>query len=177
MNKVSIIVPVYNIEKYLAKCLDSLINQTLEDIEIICVNDGSTDNSAEILNEYAQKDCRIKIINQDNAGLSAARNTGINAANGEYIGYVDSDDWIDLNFYEKLYNAAKDTDADIVKLQELNALAASIIKKKYFLNLKNPQPPKIQMKNSDYVIFLTNRMYGIRFTNYQKLKNIIYTSG
>ena len=98
MNKVSIIVPVYNIEKYLAKCLDSLINQTLEDIEIICVNDGSTDNSAEILNEYAQKDCRIKIINQDNAGLSAARNTGINAANGEYIGYVDSDDWIDLNF-------------------------------------------------------------------------------
>ena len=62
---------------------------------------------AEILNEYAQKDCRIKIINQDNAGLSAARNTGINAANGEYIGYVGSDDWIDLNFYEKLYNAAK----------------------------------------------------------------------
>ena len=149
--------------------MDSLINQTLEDIEIICVNDGSTDNSAEILNEYAQKDCRIKIINQDNAGLSAARNTGINAANGEYIGYVDSDDWIDLNFYEKLYNAAKDTDADIV-VAGIKRVGGEHYKEKYFLNLKNPQPPKIQMKNSDYVIFLTNRMYGIRFTNYQKLK-------
>ncbi len=137
MNKVSIIVPVYNIEKYLAKCLDSLINQTLEDIEIICVNDGSTDNSAEILNEYAQKDCRIKIINQDNAGLSAARNTGINAANGEYIGYVDSDDWIDLNFYEKLYNAAKDTDADIV-VAGIKRVGGEHYKEKVFLKFEEP---------------------------------------
>ncbi len=137
MNKVSIIVPVYNIEKYLAKCLDSLINQTLEDIEIICVNDGSTDNSAEILNEYAQKDCRIKIINQDNAGLSAARNTGINAANGEYIGYVDSDDWIDLNFYEKLYNAAKDTDADIA-VAGIKRVGGEHYKEKVFLKFEEP---------------------------------------
>lgn len=113
MVKVSIIVPVYNVEKYLEKCLDSLINQTLKDIEIICVNDGSKDNSLKILEKYSQKDNRIIIINQDNAGLSVARNSGIDIAKGEYIGFVDSDDWVDLDFYEKLYNSAIKNDADI----------------------------------------------------------------
>ena len=102
MPKISVIVPVYNVEKYLARCLDSIINQTLADIEIICINDGSTDNSLEILNDYAKKDSRIKIIDQTNAGLSCARNAGMQIAQGEYIGFVDSDDWIDLDFYEKL---------------------------------------------------------------------------
>ena len=105
--KVSIIVPVYNVEKYLAQCLDSLINQTLKEIEIICVNDGSKDNSAKILTAYAQKYVRIKIINQTNQGLSAARNNGISVATGEYIGFVDSDDWVDIDFYKKLYSAGK----------------------------------------------------------------------
>lgn len=114
MVKVSIIVPVYNVDKYLEKCLDSLINQTLKDIEIICVNDGSTDTSQKILEKYSKKDNRITIINQDNAGLSVARNSGIDIAKGEYIGFVDSDDWIDSDFYEKLYNSAKNNDADIV---------------------------------------------------------------
>lgn len=114
MTKVSIIVPVYNVEKYLSECLESLISQTLSDIEIICVNDGSEDSSFKILEEYAQKDKRIVVINQENSGLSAARNTGMRFANGEYIGFVDSDDWIDSNFYEKLYNSAKNNDADIV---------------------------------------------------------------
>lgn len=113
MPKISVIVPVYNVEKYLARCLDSIINQTLADIEIICINDGSTDNSLEILNDYAKKDSRIKIIDQTNAGLSCARNAGMQIAQGEYIGFVDSDDWIDLDFYEKLYTAAKKYDADI----------------------------------------------------------------
>lgn len=113
MIKVSIIVPVYNVEKYLEKCLDSLINQTLKDIEIICVNDGSTDTSQKILEKYSKKDNRITIINQENAGLSVARNSGIDIAKGEYIGFVDSDDWVDLNFYEKLYNSAIENDADI----------------------------------------------------------------
>ena len=111
--KVSIIIPVYNVEKYLAKCLDSIINQTLKDIEIICVNDGSTDNSLEILTDYAISDSRVIIINQKNAGLSAARNTGIDAATGEYIGFVDSDDWVDTNFYENLYNEAVNNQCDI----------------------------------------------------------------
>ena len=113
MVKVSVIVPVYNVEKYLKRCLDSLVNQTLSDIEIICVNDGSTDGSAQILEEYAKKDNRIKIITQVNSGLSEARNAGIKAANGEYIGLVDSDDFVDKEFYEKLYNAAISNNCDI----------------------------------------------------------------
>ena len=85
MPKLSIVVPIYNMEKYLKQCLNSCINQTLKDIEIICVNDGSTDNSLNIIREYAAKDSRIKIINQDNQGLSMARNNGFDIASGEYV--------------------------------------------------------------------------------------------
>lgn len=113
MAKISVIIPVYNSEKFLKKCLDSIINQTLNDIEIICIDDGSTDKSLRILNNFADKDNRITIINQKNSGPSAARNKGIEIAKGEYIGFVDSDDWIDLDFYEKLYNSAKKYDADV----------------------------------------------------------------
>ena len=113
MPKISIIVPVYNTEKYLEKCLNSLINQTLKDIEIICVNDASTDNSINILKQYEQKDSRIKVIEQEHLKQGAARNNGTKYVTGEYIGYVDSDDWIDLDYYEKLYNAAKKHNLDI----------------------------------------------------------------
>ena len=113
MVKISIIIPVYNSEQFLEKCLNSIINQTFKDIEIICIDDGSTDKSLKILNNFADKDNRITIINQKNSGPSAARNKGLEIAKGEYVGFVDSDDWIDLNFYEKLYNNAKKYDADI----------------------------------------------------------------
>lgn len=113
MAKVSIIVPVYNTEKFLEKCLNSLIGQTLQDIEIVCVNDGSTDNSLKILTDYANKDSRIIIINQENKMQGAARNAGTAVATGEYIGFVDSDDWVDLDYFEKLYNTAKKYDMDI----------------------------------------------------------------
>ncbi len=113
MIKVSIIVPVYNVEKYLTECLNSLVGQTLKDIEIVAVNDGSKDNSLRILEEYAEKDKRIKIINQKNAGLSAARNRGVEAATGEFVAFIDSDDWVDLDFCEKLYTAATEEKADI----------------------------------------------------------------
>ena len=116
MFKVSIIIPVYNTEKYLRKCLDSVCNQTLQDIEIICVNDCSPDDSLEILKEYASNDNRIKIINfTENKGVAVARNTAIEQAKGEYIGFVDSDDYVDLDFYEKLYNTAKSENAEIAK--------------------------------------------------------------
>mgnify|MGYP002521133433 CR=1 FL=1 len=116
MPKVSVIIPVYNTEKYLRKCLDSVCNQTLSDIEIICVNDCSPDNSLEILKEYAKKDNRIKIINfEENKGAAVARNTGIDEAKGEYLGFVDSDDYPDIDFYEKLYNKAVETGADCAK--------------------------------------------------------------
>ncbi len=111
MVKVSIIVPVYNSEKYIEKCLNSLINQTLKEIEIIIVNDGSTDNSLEIIRKFS--DSRIKIIDKANGGQSSARNKGLETVCGEYIGFIDSDDWIDLDYYEKLYSAAVKYDADI----------------------------------------------------------------
>lgn len=118
MPKISVIIPVYNTEKYLRKCLDSVCNQTLSDIEIICINDCSQDNSFEILKEYSLKDKRIRLIDfKENKGAAAARNKGIEEANGEYIGFVDSDDFIDLDFYEKLYNKAIETEADCVKGQ------------------------------------------------------------
>lgn len=160
MIKVSIIVPVYNVEKYLEKCLDSLINQTLKDIEIICVNDGSTDTSQEILEKYSKKDNRITIINQDNAGVSVARNSGIDIAKGEYIGFVDSDDWVDLNFYEKLYNSAIENDADIA--------VSSIIRwrkynKKYRVKYENKVYTTLQEKISACFIpkicYVWNKLY------------------
>jgi len=114
--KVSIVVPVYNVAPYLGRCLDSLVGQTLRDIEIICVDDASTDNSLEILREYEKRDSRIHVIALGkNSGVATARNAGIDAARGEYLGFVDSDDFVDTNFYEKLYDAAKKTDADMAR--------------------------------------------------------------
>ena len=114
--KVSVIVPVYNAEQYLKRCLDSICFQTLKDIEIICINDASTDDSLRILKEYALLDNRIKVVNfEQNQEVSHARNTGIEMARGEYIGFVDSDDEIVCDFYEKLYTAAKKVDADVSK--------------------------------------------------------------
>ena len=115
MPKVSIVVPVYNVEKFLPECLDSIINQTLKDIEVICVNDGSTDSSLDILNSYAQKDSRIIVINKSNSGYGNTMNMGINAAAGEYIGIIESDDFADKHMFEDLYKLAKDNDADIAK--------------------------------------------------------------
>ena len=112
--KISIIVPVYNVQGYLGKCLKSLLAQTLKDIEIICINDGSTDDSLTILNFFAFKDKRIKVIDQENSGPGIARNNGMQAANGEYIGFVDPDDWVKEDMYEKMYNQAKNLDSDIV---------------------------------------------------------------
>lgn len=116
MPKVSVIIPVFNTEKYLRKCLDSVCNQTLSDIEIICVDDCSTDNSLNILKEYASKDNRIKLIEfKENKGAAVARNTGIIEAKGEYLGFIDSDDYIDQNFYENLYKKVEIRHSDIVK--------------------------------------------------------------
>lgn len=111
---ISIIVPVYNVSEFLPQCLDSLIKQSYQNIEIIAVNDGSTDNSLEILNRYAQTFSQIRIISQANAGLSAARNTGIAASKGEYLCFVDSDDWIDTDTCQKAIEAVQKNNVDIV---------------------------------------------------------------
>lgn len=110
---VSVIVPIYNVEKYLPKCIESIVNQTLTNIEIILVDDGSTDNSGKIAAEYSKKDQRIKVIYKENGGQGSARNIGLDISSGEYIGFVDSDDWIDKDMYEKLYLNAKEKKADI----------------------------------------------------------------
>ena len=113
MPKVSVIIPVYNTEQYLRECLDSVVNQTLKDIEIICVNDGSTDNSGRILEEYAEKDSRIKVIHKENTGSANSRNVGIEIATGEYLGFIDSDDYISKNYFQELYKSALNNMADI----------------------------------------------------------------
>ena len=120
MVKVSVVVPVYNVEKYLEECLDSLINQTLKDIEIICVNDGSTDKSLDILNNYAKKDKRIQIITQENKGLGAARNTGMKYAKGEYLNFIDSDDYLELSALEETYNISKEKELDFLMFRLIN---------------------------------------------------------
>ena len=112
--KVSIIVPVYNVEKYLSYCMDSLLNQTLTDIEIILVDDGSPDRCPAMCDEYAKQDHRVKVVHKKNEGLGFARNSGLAIAAGEYIAFVDSDDYVALNAYEKLYKLAIDTKTDVV---------------------------------------------------------------
>lgn len=115
MAKVSVVVPVYNVEKYLEQCLDSIVNQTLEDIEIICVNDGSTDSSYGILKRYEKMDSRIKVISKENSGYGHTINTGVEAASGKYITIIESDDFAETNMMEKMYEAAELYQVDVVK--------------------------------------------------------------
>ena len=135
MVNVSVIVPVYNVEKYISKCLDSLVNQTLKDIEIIVVNDGSKDNSQKIIDKYAKKYKNVKSYINENGGVSKARNFGLKRAKGEYIAFVDSDDYVDINMYEDMYKKAKSNDFDVVACDlkyiydEKEVLAFSNLKK------------------------------------------------
>ena len=130
MSKITIILPVYNTEKYLNQCLTSILNQTFKDFECICVNDGSSDNSLPILQEYAYKDNRFKVISQSNKGLSGARNAGLRHMRGEYVTFIDSDDWIGENYLEKLYETAISENADVVRASY-----------KFYYNEKNSYKP------------------------------------
>ncbi|MGE5627287.1 MAG: glycosyltransferase [Solirubrobacterales bacterium] len=112
MTKISIIVPVYNVEKYLPRCMESLLNQTLKDIEIIMVDDGSKDGSGVLCDQYALTDSRVKVIHKKNGGLGYARNSGIEVAKGEFLAFADSDDYVSLEMYDRLYNSAINSNAD-----------------------------------------------------------------
>lgn len=112
--KISVIVPCYGVDKYLDRCMDSLLNQTLQDIEIILVDDGSPDRVPQMCDQYATKDSRIKVIHKENGGLGYARNSGLDLATGEYVAFVDSDDYVDTNMYHLLYDKAINNDADAV---------------------------------------------------------------
>ncbi len=176
---VSIIVPVYNTEKYLRRCLNSLVNQTLKSIEIICIDDGSVDNSINILEEFAQSDSRIKILNGEHFGVSAARNKGMDYASGEYLGFVDSDDWVDLDFFEKLYNAAARNDADIAVA---GIMRLSKFRQKYFLQYDREVVS--QNSNEKFLIcdvpaqnYVWNKIYKlseIRYNNIRFSEGVYY---
>ena len=163
MKKVSIIVPVYNVEKYLAKCLDSLVNQTLEDVEIIVVDDGSRDNSKQIIDEFQTKHPdKIKSFVKENGGLSDARNFGLDRANGEYISFVDSDDYVTAEMFEEMYSLAQKYDAEMVicNLQKVDENGKILQKLTQVSNM----PEKIDLaKNlsvfSDLGYFACNKLF------------------
>lgn len=131
--KVSIIVPIYNVDNYLRRCLDSLLNQSLKEIEVIAVNDGSTDRSYEILLDYQKSDKRLKVINKNNGGVSSARNTGLEQVTGEYIGFVDPDDWIEKQMYEELYKTAQVEEADVVMCSYIREFGSHSKKKQFHM--------------------------------------------
>ena len=134
---ISIILPIYNVEKYLSKCLDSLLEQTYDDFELICVNDGSTDNSLNILQNYASKDSRIKIINQKNQGQSMARNNALEKVQGDYISFIDSDDWVEKDFLENLISSAQKNDADVVQSGYIQCNKIFVRKEKTCISFEN----------------------------------------
>ena len=161
MVKISVVVPIYNVEKYLDRCLESIINQTLKDIEIICIEDCSTDNSKQILKKYESYPNFKIIFLKENVGLSDARNIGITNATGEYISFIDSDDFIDKNFYEVLYNCAIENNADvacagIIRENEKNKTALIDYKKNKTTN--NIKEKFILTKSPKYN-FVWNKIY------------------
>lgn len=172
MTKISVLVPIYNVEQYLPKCLDSLCDQTLKSIEIICINDGSTDASEAILDEYAKNHSNIVVINKKNSGYGDSMNRGLEAATGEYIGIVESDDFIDQNGFEKLYELAKKTDADIVKA---NYYYHSEDKDEIHEVVKNQKTNKATTISDDYNILIEepgiwSAIYRRDFLNENKIR-------
>lgn len=144
--KVSVIVPIYNVEKYIEECLDSILKQTIKDIEIICINDNSPDNSIEIVEKYKSKDNRIKLINHNyNLGLGESRNSGIRIAQGDYIVFVDSDDYIDEYFVENLLNTASKYNSDIVFSLNIISIYKDRFEKYKYNNID-------EWKNANYLI-------------------------
>ena len=129
---ISVIVPVYNVELYLRKCLDSIVNQTYRDIEILVIDDGSIDGCGRICDEYAEKDGRIRVFHTENRGLSCARNLGLDNAHGEWIGFVDSDDWIEMDMYENAINGIGD--ADILCFQKTEGTYSGLEALYMFIN-------------------------------------------
>ncbi|UQZ85697.1 putative glycosyltransferase EpsJ [Paenibacillus konkukensis] len=152
--KVSIVVPIYNMEAYLERCLDALLTQTLTAIEIIAVNDGSTDRSGHILDRYARQDKRIIAIHKKNGGVSSARNEGMRAASGEFIGFVDPDDWVDGHMYETLYEQAVSEDADIVMCTYIREFGTHAKEKMFQL------PEKVSYDGQEVRDHLLRRLIG-----------------
>lgn len=153
--ELTVILPVYNVERYLEQCLQSLINQTLKEIEIVIINDGSTDNSGKIISEYSNRYNNIKVINQGNSGLSAARNRGIEIASGDYIAFIDSDDYVDKNMLKEMLLEAKKNNLDIVICNYERVYDDSDLTEKVSIEL---EPYKIYTGNELLKKFLINKI-------------------
>ncbi len=174
--KISIIVPVFNVEKYLAKCIKSILNQIFTDFELILINDGSVDNSGEICDEFAKYDSRIKVIHTKNKGQSSARNLGLKIAKGDYVGFVDSDDWIEPEMYKQLYETCfqKSSDISIIGIREVNEDGSKLreyIPRKVTLSeiLKRAYPCNKIIKRE---LFINNNLYFIEGKYYEDVELI-----
>lgn len=161
MAKISIIIPIYNVREYLAKCIESVINQTYQDIEIICVDDGSTDGSYEICEYYKKKDSRIKVVHKINEGIVSARQTGLKIANGEYVGFVDGDDWIDEKMYESMIQTMEKSNVDIVETGVIDSYNSFTEKERKY-KLKEGIYKSEKFKKN----ILNNLIYDGKFYNY-----------
>lgn len=156
MKTISVVIPVYNVEKYLSECLDSVINQTYKNLQIILVDDGSTDSSGKICDEYAEKDARITVVHQSNAGAGAAKNTGLDLVKGEYFSIIDSDDYIELDMYEKMVNSLEKYNADIVQCLFRNVFVNDSFDRKY--KIKGNYPKVLTSKS-----FLKEYLYDWKY--------------
>ena len=156
MKIISVIIPVYNVEKYLSECLDSVINQTYKNLQIIIVDDGSTDFSGKICDVYAEKDNRITVVHQKNAGAGAAKNTGLELIDGDYFSIIDSDDYIELDMYEKMVNSLEKYNADIVQCLFRNVFVNDSFDRKY--KIKGNYPKVLTSKS-----FLKEYLYDWKY--------------
>lgn len=160
--KISVIVPVYNVEQYLERCVDSIINQTYTNLEIILVNDGSTDNSGKLCDELAKKDERIRVIHKENGGLSDARNRGIDESESDLVGFIDSDDYIDSDMYEVLLKNLNDTDADLsmcALYDVYNNTPEAQVTNKETWKLSSEQAIKMVMEAKILSVTAVNKLY------------------
>lgn len=160
MPEISVIVPVYNTEKYLDRCIRSIINQTFSDFELILVDDGSKDNSGFICDEWEKKDSRIKVIHQKNAGAGAARNAGLRVAKGEYIGFIDSDDWIEPQMYEVMYNAIEKYSADVGMCNISSRIEFSIRTEFSMHESYDNRKFPFELKNQEEMLSIFFRVHG-----------------
>lgn len=156
MKKISVVIPVYNVEKYLSECLDSVIYQTYKNLQIILVDDGSTDFSGKICDEYAEKDDRITVVHQSNAGAGAAKNTGLELIDGDYFSIIDSDDYIELDMYEKMVNSLEKYNSDIAQCLFRNVFVNDSFDRKY--KIKGNYPKILTSKK-----FLSELLYDWKY--------------
>lgn len=183
---ISVIIPVYNVEKYLSECLDSVVNQTYKKLQIILVDDGSTDSSGKICDVYAEKDNRITVVHQKNAGAGAAKNTGLDLVKGDYFSIIDSDDYIELDMYEKMVNSLEKYNADIVQCLFRNVFVNDSFDRKYKIKSNYPKVLTSKRFLKEYLydwkyaifankVFKSSLLKDIRFPVGRKIDDEFFT--